>query len=598
MLAGHAARGSHSSSFLLWFGMLMAIPGMCAIGIALTTVPATFELQAMAQHASQSQLHAVLSAFATRQTWLVSAIVACVVFTVACSLTLVYMRIVRPLRAIDARFAELAAGHGDLSRELPVAHEDEIGGVARSLNGFLARLRELIGDVRRMSVNIAIESAKTGRRIQDTTQSAEEQGKLTAVIFGSSAAVQGAIGSVSQNANAIAQATAGHVQSAEASYEELLGVAQRIDQVSTRLNQFNSTVHELSENTAGIRDIGLLINDISDQTNLLALNAAIEAARAGEVGRGFAVVADEVRKLAEKVKSATGVIAGNTERIIGLVSSTQAETAAINADAVHTHQVVQKSSHSFKQLVSDFSVMNGQLQEISQSMRELEGANARIHQQVSQIQGLSGNVADQMKDSETSYRDLSTVTESVLGVVSRFTIGNSAFDRSLRQTGTYRDRIAAYLGAESQAGLDVFDRQYRPIPDTHPQKFHTAYDMRVAPRLQEMYEELLQHIDGCIFALAVDVNGYAPTHIKKAARPPTGDPALDLIQSRDKRMFNSPTERRAAASTQPSLMQTYLRDTGELVVDLAMPIHISSRHWGALRVGFSPLALIAENEAR
>jgi methyl-accepting chemotaxis protein len=175
---------------------------------------------------------------------------------------------------------------------------------------------------------------------------------------------------------------------------------------------------------------------------LLALNAAIEAARAGEVGRGFAVVADEVRKLAEKVKSATGVIAGNTERIIGLVSSTQTETDAINADAMHTHQVVQKSSHSFKQLVSDFSVMNGQLQEISQSMRDLEAANARIHQQVSQIQGLSGNVATQMHDSETSCRDLSTVTESVLGVVSRFTIGDSAFDRSLRRTAEYRDQIA------------------------------------------------------------------------------------------------------------------------------------------------------------
>src|SRR3954468_22972544 len=117
-------------------------------------------------------------------------------------------------------------------------------------------------------------------------------------------------------------------------------------------------VGSLGKASAAIGDVIRIISSISDQTNLLALNAAIEAARAGEVGRGFAVVADEVRKLAEKVKSATTVIAGNTGRIIGLVSSTQTETDAINADAMHTHQVVQKSSHSFKQLVSDFSVMN------------------------------------------------------------------------------------------------------------------------------------------------------------------------------------------------------------------------------------------------
>ena len=67
----------------------------------------------------------------------------------------------------------------------------------------------------------------------------------------------------------------------------------------------------------------------------------------------------------------------------------------------------------------------------------------------------------------------------------------------------------------------------------------------------------------------------------------------EIIQvSRDKRMFNKPTELRAAGSAAPSLMQTYLRDTGELLVDLAMPIHVGGRHWGAIRVGFSPLKLI------
>jgi methyl-accepting chemotaxis protein len=532
------------SSLLVWLAVSLVVPGLGAIGFA-ALEPRTLS-------------HA----------WAAVAITACVLSMMAGGCALVYVRVIRPVREIEARFAELAKGNGDLSAALPVARLDEIGMLAQSLNAFVDRLRELIADVRCMSVNIAIESAKTGRRIHRTTGSAQEQGELTAVISASSAEVQSAIGSVSHNADAIAQATAAHVDSAEASYRELLAVTERIEQVGARLAQFNSTVQELSQNTAGIRDIGVLINDISDQTNLLALNAAIEAARAGEVGRGFAVVADEVRKLAEKVKSATAIIAGNTDRIIGLVSNTQSETDAINTDAMHTRQVVQKSSSSFKQLVCDFSVMNGQLHDISRSMRDLEGVNARIHQQVSQIQGLSGDVAAQMRDSQASYRDLSTVTESVLGVVSRFTVGNSAFDRSLKQTA------------------------YQPIANTNPQKYHTAYDMRLAPALQDLYEELLQRVDGCVFALAVDVNGYAPTHIKKASRALTGDAAVDLVQSRDKRMFNAPTERRAAENTAPSLMQTYLRDTGELLVDLSMPIHVAGKHWGALRVGFSPLSLI------
>jgi methyl-accepting chemotaxis protein len=553
----------------------------------LRTIAATID----APHAAE------LERLATRELWSTAGLLLLVSVTFIAAWLMARMRMLRPVREITAAFAAFGAGRGDLSREIEVSGNRDMRPLAEALNAFLARVRELIFDVRRSSVSIAIESAKMGRRIQDSSGSASEQGNLTAVIFTSSGEVHGAIGSVSQNASAISTATAAHVDAAQASYSELLDVTERIQQIGQRLNQFNTTVRELSRHSAGIRDIGLLINDISDQTNLLALNAAIEAARAGEVGRGFAVVADEVRKLAEKVKSATGTIAENAEHIMGLVSSTQSETEKINADAEHTREVVQKSSGNFERLVQGFSVMNRQLQEISAAMRNLETANAHIHDQVSQIQGLSANVSTQMKDSESSSRDLSTVTEGVFEVVSRFQIGDSAFDRSLRATEEYRDRIASYLSEQLGQGVNVFDRQYQPILGTQPQKYRTSYDQKIESRLQDLFEELMQRVDGCAFAIAVDTNGYAPTHIKKASRPLTGDAAVDLVQSRDKRIFNKPTELRAASNTGPTLMQTYLRDTGEVLVDLSMPIMLGGRHWGALRVGFSPLALIQQKAA-
>jgi methyl-accepting chemotaxis protein len=49
---------------------------------------------------------------------------------------------------------------------------------------------------------------------------------------------------------------------------------------------------------------------------------------------------------------------------------------------------------------------------------------------------------------------------------------------------------------------------------------------------------------------------------------------------------------RAARSTTESLLQSYMRDTGELLNDLSLPIHIGGRHWGALRVGFEPSLLL------
>lgn len=99
---------------------------------------------------------------------------------------------------------------------------------------------------------------------------------------------------------------------------------------------------------------------------------------------------------------------------------------------------------------------------------------------------------------------------------------------------------------------------------------------------------MLGEFDGTRFAIAVDENGYAPTHNRKFAQPPTGDAAKDLLASRDKRIFDDDTAINTARSEQPMLLQTYLRDTGELLNDLSMPIFVRGRHWGAVRLGVEP----------
>ena len=43
---------------------------------------------------------------------------------------------------------------------------------------------------------------------------------------------------------------------------------------------------------------------------------------------------------------------------------------------------------------------------------------------------------------------------------------------------------------------------------------------------------------------------------------------------------------KGAKNQMTSLFQTYVRDTGEILADLTMPIMLSGRHWGAVRIGF------------
>lgn len=82
-----------------------------------------------------------------------------------------------------------------------------------------------------------------------------------------------------------------------------------------------------------------------------------------------------------------------------------------------------------------------------------------------------------------------------------------------------------------------------------------------------------------------------PSHHLKFARPLTGDPEIDKVQNRTKRIFDDPTGVRAARNTTPFLLQTYLRDTGEILNDMSTPIIINGRHWGVVRVGYKSLTV-------
>ncbi|HPQ39427.1 MAG TPA: chemotaxis protein [bacterium] len=132
----------------------------------------------------------------------------------------------------------------------------------------------------------------------------------------------------------------------------------------------------------------------------------------------------------------------------------------------------------------------------------------------------------------------------------------------------------------------VFDTFYIPVPDTNPQKFHTAYDTFFDEVLQKILDKYLAKDDRLVFVVVVDKNGYLPTHNTKYSQPLTGNQDLDIVNNRTKRMFNDRTGLAAARNTEPYLLQKYARDTGEKMADLSVPIFIRNQHWGAVRIGY------------
>jgi methyl-accepting chemotaxis protein len=136
--------------------------------------------------------------------------------------------------------------------------------------------------------------------------------------------------------------------------------------------------------------------------------------------------------------------------------------------------------------------------------------------------------------------------------------------------------------------VDVFDQTYRPVGETVPQKFLTSYTDVFAREFQSLVDQARKEL-GSIYALTTDLNGYIPVHHSDVSAPMTGNPEVDIPNSRHQKIyFSVETEKRRSRNTEPFLFQTYMRDTGEILNDLSLPIRIQGRHWGAMVCGFKP----------
>lgn len=236
--------------------------------------------------------------------------------------------------------------------------------------------------------------------------------------------------------------------------------------------------------------------------------------------------------------------------------------------------------------------------QVEQQVAQIGAGTADNHQRLASLSAAALQLKDDVQGSEGQTRQLAGAAEQLVGLaetVSEQLAGIGLDDYHQRAYELAREGAAAIAGqfeADVQAGRisldDLFDRRYQPIPGTQPQKYRTRFDPYADQVLPALQEPLLKRHEGLVYAISTTPEGYVPTHNAAFNHPPCGDPALDATRSRGKRLFNDRTGARCGSHQQALLLQTYMRDTGELMHDLSVPIHVRGRHWGGLRLGYRP----------
>jgi methyl-accepting chemotaxis protein len=267
------------------------------------------------------------------------------------------------------------------------------------------------------------------------------------------------------------------------------------------------------------------------------------------------------------------------------VDKTKNESDTIIGATLEVNSIIKETAANFQSMIGDFEETNIQLQNISDSIENLSLSNSKVEEIIS----LSHDVSTTMTSSRDTVQGLTEITEKMQEKVSLYQTGQGAFDQVISQIRKHRDYIQQTLQNLKQRGINVFDNNYRPIPNTNPQKFNSQYTEAIVNELQSHCDEILKEIPNCIYAIPVDRNGYVSVHHSQFSRPLTGNLERDIAQSRDRRIyFTTDMEKRRVTNTTSMLMQTYMRETGEVLSEIDMPITIDGKNWGGFAVGFKP----------
>jgi methyl-accepting chemotaxis protein len=362
-------------------------------------------------------------------------------------------------------------------------------------------------------------------------------------------------------------------------------LAQTSGTMSSEIETFSGALSDVDKLAAEIAQI-------ARQTNLLALNAAIEAARAGEAGKGFAVVASEIRALSLQTSQTTasiqGVLNGLKAKILSLneagaramksAASVERSSGSVNESfgalegAMHgildsSHSVAEIASRIDKQCETFVATLSEVSSDIVKSGAVLQGAAGRTGKVVSLSERLIQLTAN-----------AGVETEDTPWIVEAQSVANAISDAFEHAVSGGRIRLD-----------DLFDRKYKPIPGTDPVQHMARFTELTDAILPGLQEPALKLSDRVAFCVAIDDQGYLPTHNAKFAQPQRpGDTVWNTANCRNRRIFNDRVGLAAGRSTEPFLVQTYRRDMGGgnfvMMKDISAPITVRGRHWGGLRL--------------
>jgi methyl-accepting chemotaxis protein len=217
-------------------------------------------------------------------------------FIVMISVLIINGSITKPLfSGVD--FAQAVAS-GDLSRDLAVTSNDEIGDLANALNTMVANLKEMIGKIRDTSAQVTIAAGRISDNSVQLTNAANSQASAAEAATGAITRMAASIQTVADTADTLAV----NSEEVSASIQELGASSEQVAENSETM------ASSVAETSATIEQMTISIDRVAHRTEELAASVTETASTIEEMTVSFDQVADNTAQLQRIVTDSAAVI--------------------------------------------------------------------------------------------------------------------------------------------------------------------------------------------------------------------------------------------------------------------------------------------------
>ena len=320
--------------------------------------------------------------------------------------------VIRPVKEMTRVITSMASG--DFTVSMKVKGNDEIAVMGRSVEHFIASMKEMIRQMGHVSDRLEKQAGSSKNVSGEMNSAANIQSQSMTELNATVDQLSVSVNEIAQNATQLAGVVADTKEDSDKVEDKMrttVEVSEKgkadMESVGNALHNIEISIHNLEEavNKVGtasgeIVDIIKLIGDIAEETNLLSLNASIEAERAGEAGRGFAVVASQIGVLAKNSADSVAHITSLINEINGLVDDAVKQVGNSASDIESSADLIHTAVDTFDQIFQN-------IQETSHLIED-------VVEKINQVDQVATNVAAISEEQAASSDEILATSESML----------------------------------------------------------------------------------------------------------------------------------------------------------------------------------------